>query len=147
MMTGGCLCGLVRYETNAEPVFAGHCYCRDCQRASGTGHVPFMVLPREAVKIDGETRTYRALGDSQLPTTRHFCPICGSLVFGEPEAAEGMVSVYAGTLDDPSVFKPQATIYTRSRPAWDNVKGELTEYETMPPPRDPQLSSPVGGGE
>lgn len=80
MMTGGCLCGLVRYETNAEPAFAGHCYCRDCQRASGTGHVPFMVLPREAVKVDGETRTYRALGDSRLPTTRHFCPICGSLV-------------------------------------------------------------------
>jgi hypothetical protein len=106
-----------------------------------------MVLPREAVKIDGETRTYRALGDSQLPTTRHFCPICGSLVFGEPEAAVGMVSVYAGTLDDPSVFEPQATIYTRSRPAWDHVIGELTEYETMPPPRDPQPSSPVGGGE
>jgi len=91
-----------------------------------------MVLPREAVKIDGETRTYRAIGDSRLPTTRHFCPICGSLVFGEPEAAAGMVSLYAGTLDDPSQFKPQVSIYTRSRPAWDHVMGELTEYETTP---------------
>ena len=38
LIEGGCLCGAVRYEANAEPAFAVHCYCRQCQRITGAGH-------------------------------------------------------------------------------------------------------------
>jgi hypothetical protein len=38
--TGGCLCGAVRYEAEGEPVFAGHCNCADCRKASGSGFIP-----------------------------------------------------------------------------------------------------------
>ena len=58
---GGCLCGAVRYATNAEPVFAGNCHCKDCQRSSGGAFVPAMLFSaarsidhrhREILRID-----------------------------------------------------------------------------------------------
>jgi hypothetical protein len=43
-----------------------------------------------------------------------------------------IVSVYAGTLDDTSHFRPAKAIFTASRPAWDHVLGDLREYEGHP---------------
>jgi len=55
MMTGGCLCGAVRYEAQGKALWAVHCHCRDCQRASGTGHVPSMGMPKSLFKVTGKT--------------------------------------------------------------------------------------------
>ncbi len=133
MMTGGCLCGAVRYEISGEPMFAGHCHCRDCQKATGTGHVSVMALPKAAVAITGELRAFAVTGSSGLPFVRNFCPTCGSLIYGESETNPGMINVTAGSLDDPSAFRPQFSIFTRSRPAWDHLAGGLAEFEAMPP--------------
>ncbi|WP_458576271.1 GFA family protein [Aliamphritea spongicola] len=43
-----CLCGEIRYECTEQPVMAGHCQCKDCQKISGTGHISSIALPREA---------------------------------------------------------------------------------------------------
>jgi hypothetical protein len=131
--TGGCLCGQVRYEIDGEPIFMGHCHCRDCQRATGTGHVSVIAMPRAAVKITGETRAYASNGDSGQPLTRNFCPNCGSLIFSQPQVMGDVANVTAGTLDDPSIFQPQAAIYTSRRPHWDHLQGALMEFETVPP--------------
>lgn len=133
MITGGCLCGAVRYEAEGEPMFSALCHCRDCQKATGTGHVAVVALPRAAVKLTGEIKSYAKLGDSGKTTTRHFCPVCGSLIFGEPEMMQGVINISVGTLDDPSTFKPQVAIYTRSRHDWDQVPGRVQEFETAPP--------------
>ena len=130
--SGGCLCGAVRYEIDGQPMFMGHCHCRDCQKATGTGHVSVMVLPRAAVTITGETKAFAVTGSSGQSLTRHFCPTCGSLIYSDPAAMPGVVNVTAGTLDDPSLFQPQAAIFTRDRPAWDHLAGGLAEFETMP---------------
>jgi len=47
--TGGCLCGRVRYECSADPLFMGHCHCRDCQKASGGAYEPDIGLPAAAL--------------------------------------------------------------------------------------------------
>jgi hypothetical protein len=133
IVTGGCLCGAVRYEVQGKPLFAVHCHCRDCQRASGTGHVPVMGMARASFKVTGKPNSYTVQGTSGLKTTRHFCPTCGSLLFGMADMAPESVSVYVGTLDDPSVFQPETILFTRNRPAWDKLAGGLPEFETMPP--------------
>lgn len=132
LVTGGCLCGAVRYEAQGKPLFAVHCHCRDCQRASGTGHVPVMGMPKSLFKVIGKTASYAAKGTSGLKSIRHFCPTCGSLLFGTPEAASDAVSIYVGTLDDPSVFRPKAILFRRDRPSWDEIAGGLPEFDTMP---------------
>lgn len=131
MITGGCLCGAVRYEISGEPLFGVHCHCRDCQRVSGTGHLPVMGVPKAAFRATGETRNYATTGHSGKATIRHFCPSCGSILFGTPEVAPDIATVYVGCLDDPSVFTPQAAIFNRSRQGWDMVDAELAVYETV----------------
>ena len=132
-MTGGCLCGQVRYEVAGAPAWTAICYCRDCQRASGSGYMPVMGVVRADIRITGETRAYETTAANGGPSTRHFCPTCGSLIFGgvEGEPQETM-SVYVGTLDDPSAFAPKVAIFTRSRQPWDSPIAGATEFEATP---------------
>ncbi len=133
MMSGGCLCGQVRYETDAAPAWTAICYCRDCQRASGSGYMPVMGVVRRAMRITGETKSYEVRAAGGGPSARHFCPTCGSLIFGGVAGPpDGTMSLYVGTLDDPSVFAPQIAIFTRSRMLWDCAVAGATEFETMP---------------
>jgi hypothetical protein len=134
MMTGGCLCGAVRYEAEGEPVFTGLCHCRDCQKASGSGYIPAIGMPQAAVKITGEMKGYSLIGDSKRTMTRNFCPTCGSLISSSSEAMPGLIIITAGTLDDSSAFKPQVAIFTRSRQHWAHGVGGVPEFEAAPPP-------------
>ena len=127
-ITGGCLCGRVRYVAKGAPLFGVHCYCRDCQRASGTGHVPVMGVVREGFTVTGEPKAFEKPGGSGETTIRHFCPDCGSLLFGTPQAAPGMVTIYAGSLDDPSRFQPGAAQFTSWRYDWDVCSGDIPAY-------------------
>ena len=62
MITGGCLCGAVRYESRAEPITARMCWCRFCQYiAAGNAAVSVCFLTAR-MKISGETRDYRERG-------------------------------------------------------------------------------------
>ena len=58
MMTGGCLCGAVRYEAAGEPLNMGYCFCADCRRASGSGFAPFMGFAASAVRFCGIGRVF-----------------------------------------------------------------------------------------
>jgi len=129
---GGCSCGAVRYEASGEPLFALHCHCRDCQRASGTGHVPVMRMPKSRFKVTGKTKSYAVIGSGRLRAIRHFCAVCGSLLFGTPEAAPQAVTIYVGSLDDMSVFKPEFVQFTRDPPPWDRIATPLPEFDTAP---------------
>jgi hypothetical protein len=64
---------------------------------------------------------------------RNSCPVCGSLVFGGEVGKDSSFTIYAGTLDDPSSFRPTAAIFARSRPAWAVIPPGLTIYDAMPP--------------
>ena len=70
MLTGGCLCGAVRYEIGADPMFAAHCHCRDCQKATGTGHVSVIGAPKAAFKLTGAVKGYAMTGGSGDQITR-----------------------------------------------------------------------------
>ena len=130
--TGGCLCGAVRYEASGDPLFAGHCYCTDCRKASGAGFIPFMGFPSSAVRFSGETRTFSSKSASGRDAVRNTCAVCGSLVFGGVVGKDSTHTIYAGSLDDPSMFRPQTAIFTRSRPAWALIPANLATFEGLP---------------
>ncbi|MGH7879138.1 MAG: GFA family protein, partial [Candidatus Binataceae bacterium] len=81
--------------------------------------MPVLGVPKSLFKVQGETRSYAVLGASGKKSIRHFCPTCGSLLFGTPEVAPDTVTICVGTLDDPSVFRAEAIIFKRSRHSWD----------------------------
>jgi len=81
---GGCLCGAVRYTTEADPTSATVCHCRDCQKFTGSAFAALVRVPKEALTIEGTLRTFSSLGGSGNPILRHFCPECGSSIAEEP---------------------------------------------------------------
>jgi len=132
-ITGGCLCGAIRYEARAEPIYAGFCYCADCRKASGAGSIPFMGFAAADLTIGGQTLLYTSRSFRGGDSDRNSCPKCGSLVFGGIVGRDAQHTIYAGSLDDPSRFKPQMAIFNRDRPAWVAAPPSgLTVFETMP---------------
>jgi hypothetical protein len=129
---GGCLCGALRYEAAGEPLYAGHCYCADCRKASGAGFVPFMGFASSALRVSGQTRTFKTKSARGTDAVRNFCPACGSLVFGGELGKDTEFTIYAGSLDDPSFFRPTIGIFSRGCPAWAVIPPQLTMYETTP---------------
>lgn len=130
--TGGCLCGAIRYECSAEPVAMGNCHCRDCQRVTGSAFATTLLVPCSAVTITGDVKYYEATGDSGGIVRRGFCPTCGSRLFGKP-AIPDLMSIMAGSLDDPSWFRPGIDCYTASAQPWDYMNPELPKFEKLPP--------------
>jgi hypothetical protein len=63
---------------------------------------------------------------------RNFCPDCGGLVFGGIVGVDTSFTLYAGSLDDPSLFHPRIAIFTRGRPDWALIPAELTLFEDAP---------------
>jgi hypothetical protein len=131
--SGGCLCGALRYEAVGAPLYAGHCYCTDCQKTSGSGFIPFLGFPSDAVRFTGESRPFVSRAANGGDATRNFCAACGSLVFGGERGKSDAFTIYAGSLDDKSLFHPKVAIFTRSRPAWAVIPPGLATFDALPP--------------
>jgi hypothetical protein len=131
--TGGCLCGALRYEAAGAPFHAGYCYCGDCRKASGSGFIPFMGFAADAIVFSGETRRFTSRAAHGGPSDRNFCAVCGSLVFGGVLGESASFTVYAGSLDDATLFAPQFAIFSGRRPAWVCAPEGIDAFETLPP--------------
>ena len=131
--TGQCLCGNVKLTIASAPLRMAQCHCDDCRKLSGTGHVSNAFFKESDVEITGETHSYDSTTDSGSTVTRHFCPICGSRLFGSNSASENIIGISVGTLDDSSWFKPDFIVYNKSKPAWDCMDKNVPAFDGMPP--------------
>jgi hypothetical protein len=124
-LTGGCLCGAIRYECSAQPVWSGNCHCRDCQKLSGGGYTAILFVPDDSVFITGDVQYFDKNGDSGHQVRRGFCPTCGTQIFGKLEVAPGILGIRAGSLDNPELYQPTMDIYTSSANSWDFMNPDL----------------------
>ncbi|MEQ1497283.1 MAG: GFA family protein [Novosphingobium sp.] len=131
-MTGGCLCGAVRYEIAGDPAMQLVCHCSHCQKQAGSAFSTIIGVPDGAVAIiKGAPRSYVDHGESGKAVERQFCETCGSPLFSKVEVSPGMVWVKTGTLDDSSWFAPAAHIWTKSKQPWFDT-GAVPAFETNP---------------
>lgn len=131
--SGGCACGAIRYECSAQPLFSWNCHCRDCQRASGSAYCPVMYVPRAALKITGGEAKYADLhAESGRLVRRGLCTNCGSNLFILAELVPEMQGLWAGSLDDPGIFKPQINVWTRSAPGWSLLDPNMKRLDVAP---------------
>jgi hypothetical protein len=137
MITGGCLCGAVRYEIDAVPMSVRTCWCRLCQYLGAGSATVNVVFPSAAVRIEGEMRDYRSVADSGNVMHRRFCARCGTPLFSEAEVRPQVIIVRAGTLDDPELGKPESTIWSASAPSWACIDPDLPRIAGQPAPPPP----------
>ncbi len=118
-ISGGCLCKQLRYEIAAEaPIAARVCWCRVCQYTGAGSGTANAVFAKDAITITGERKAYTSIADSGAVMHRSFCPECGTPVFSEAEPRPNVIIVRVGTLDDPELGRPAATIWAASAPSW-----------------------------
>src|SRR5687767_13947697 len=92
--SGGCACGAIRYQSEAEQVIMLHCHCRDCQRSSGGPFSSFVIVPAEAFKLlQGSLRFHASPSDAGGMTRRAFCPECGSPIVVNPDAVPQFAAI------------------------------------------------------
>jgi hypothetical protein len=119
-ITGGCLCGAVRYSVDADPIVQGVCHCSDCQRQTGSPFTVFIGFPAETFTVEGDSlRSFATTGaDHDGETQRNFCSECGAPVFSDSPLAPGVILIKAGSLDDASWLEPSVEFFLSSAQPW-----------------------------
>lgn len=128
-ITGGCLCGAVKYKILAKPLGAGNCHCRTCQRSVGAPYMAVLFVPFQALKISGIYKEYATTSTSGNIMNRGFCPQCGTALFGKNSGSDKIRPVNAATLDDPGIYEPQMDFWVSDAQPWDYMNPELTKFE------------------
>jgi hypothetical protein len=134
--TGGCACGAIRYECNAEPISMFKCHCRDCQRATGGASSCVIIVPADSFKLThGSPRYYFTASAALGHHKRGFCPECGSRLTGgeNREGTSGVVGINVGSLDDPSWFDPAFEMFAADAQPWDQLDPALPRYGRYAP--------------
>ena len=130
-LQGHCLCGAVSYRSSASPVFTGNCYCADCRRESGSGHITAVAVPEPTLETVGETKTFDKPADSGQSILNTFCPVCATTLFTQPSRLPGLALIRAGTLEDADQVVPQVNMYVACAPAWDRPASGLQDFPGM----------------
>jgi hypothetical protein len=132
-LSGGCQCGKVKIDVTGEPMVAVNCHCLVCQRLSGSGHMFFLVYPAASVTIKGEPSKFSYVAESGKMATRHFCPACGSQLYGTSEQMPGTYGISASCLEDTSAYRPRLTAFAKRLQAWDQLAEGIPSFPAMPP--------------
>ena len=137
-ITGGCLCGAVRYESTKMPTDADRidpaldagaatCHCRMCQKALGAPFGSFVRFPRDGFRYTrGEPKFYRS---SEI-RERGFCSNCGTSIVTRVNAdISDVFTVTSATLDDPNAFPPKGHYGVESQLHWLKLDDDLPRRE------------------
>lgn len=118
-LTGGCLCGAVRYSATVDAVRSGLCHCLNCQKASGSAFSVNLFVPADRLAVTGALSQYKDTATASGRTvTRSFCPTCGASLMSETPAFANMVILKGGTLDDSTAVTPDTQVWTSTKQGW-----------------------------
>jgi hypothetical protein len=131
-ITGGCLCGNVRYEISAEPLRTSNCHCRTCQRSVGAPYLAIIIVPATAFSVTGNYKEFITIAASGNAMHRTFCPECGTSLFVINSGFPQVRPISAVTLDDPSIYKPEKDIWVVDAQPWDVMNPDLPKFDGNP---------------
>lgn len=130
-LEGGCYCGAVRYRAEGEPVMMAQCHCRECQYITGGSPNVFVAMPPAGFAyVKGEPARFTR-PDLERAVTREFCATCGTHLATRAPGFPAVI-IKVGGLDDPSVFAPQAAIFTVDAQPFHRIPEGVPAFERMP---------------
>lgn len=127
VVTGGCLCGAVRFELTEPATGAGYCHCTRCQHRTGTG-------ASAQARIDG--RTFRVLrGADRIEAWRHpdggfekcFCRTCGAHLFSRNPDDPAQMAIRLGAFDGDPGVRPSYRAFVAYAAPWEAIPDDGLE--------------------
>ena len=119
-LTGGCLCGRVRWEITAPLVFAGYCHCTRCQRRTGSAAaISARIAPGSLRVLSGQDliKAYRPPDGF----AKVFCTHCGGALWSQSQKDADIVSVRMGTFDADPGIRPSYRQYVAYAAPWEPI--------------------------
>ena len=133
-LTGGCLCGSVRYSISEQPQRGYICHCRFCQKQTGMGARPAIAVNKASVEMHGDSIGHykHVVPDHGRAIFPMFCSKCGTNLGSTLERFPDVQVINIGTLDKPDevevtiemfsdealscvAHKPSHTVYPKHR--------------------------------
>ena len=134
MLTGGCLCGGIRYEIGEPLVSANYCHCTRCQRRTGTAaSAQARVAPGSLRIVQGEEllRAWRP----EDGAAKYFCSVCGAHMWSQDPNDPEIRAVRLGSFDDDPGIRPGSRQYTAYAAAWEPIPDDgLPRFPERRPP-------------
>ena len=119
-LTGGCLCGGVRFEVSETPSGAGYCHCTRCQRRTGTAASAQARLVPGSLAIVQGTEAIR----EWVPATgnpKAYCGLCGAHLWSRSPTDPDVVNVRMGAFDSDPGVRPSFRQYVAYAAAWEPI--------------------------
>ena len=128
-ITGGCLCGRVRYEITSPLSNADYCHRSMCRRQHGAAFSAYADCnPADFRWIAGEDYV-KVYETSTMGWC--FCSECGSSLAGTEKGK--VTAITLGTVEGDPGIKPEAHIFVGSKAQWDEINDDLPQFEERPP--------------
>lgn len=128
IVTGGCLCGAVRYEIDGMPLFMAHCHCSNCRKFSGAARSTNVGVPREQFRITAGAEllgVYRHEGRKDLV----FCSRCGASLLAINRWPDGaIVRVRMGCMDGDPGIRPMVQAFVASKAPWCAITDQVPQF-------------------
>lgn len=126
VIRGSCLCGAVRFELTAPPLFMSYCHCSRCRKAGGAFAAIAMVRREGFNLLAGEAAIRQFEPEPPFKHVRSFCGTCGSPL-GELLGDHETFPVAASALDDDPGVRPVIHVHAASKPAWYEINDRVKQ--------------------
>lgn len=133
-LSGGCLCGGVRYEVTAPLVSASYCHCTRCRRRTGTAASAQARVARGSLRVVQGHELVREWTPPDAGWPKCFCSACGGALWSRSPADDGVLSVRLGTFDADPGIRPQFRQFVAYAVAWEPIPDDgLPRYQEQKP--------------
>lgn len=134
MYSGRCLCGAVQFEIKGQIRHIVYCHCSQCRKAQGSAFASNGIVKSCDFKILSGQEKLTAY-ESTPGQTKYFCRICGSPIISKTESKSDQVRIRLGTITSDIKERSMAHIFTASKANWEEIAGDLPQYESYEPGR------------
>lgn len=131
-ISGKCLCGSISYSADTEIKMMANCHCTDCRAATGAAFGTLLFVAEDDLQVDGSPKVFKHTADSGAAMEKHFCPDCGTQLFGKNSNRANTVSIRAGHVEQTDLVKPAVNVYLSSKIESTPVDPELKGFDKMP---------------
>ncbi|MBA3376616.1 MAG: GFA family protein [Actinobacteria bacterium] len=125
-LTGSCLCGGVRFEVTEPFERVAACHCESCKKISGGGGTASGRVRTEAIRILAGDDLVKSFQPEE-GSTKTFCSVCGSNLFGAGWPESESTSVRLSALDEPYEGRIESHLFVRSLAPWEVLPDDGAE--------------------
>ena len=125
-LTGGCLCGAVRFEVTEPLVSSGYCHCTRCQRRTGTAASPGARIAPGSLRVLAGEEHIKAY-EPEDGFAKVFCSACGSALWSRSQEDPDVFSIRLGAFDDDPGIRPTYRQFVAYAAPWEPIPDDGLE--------------------